>query len=438
MTVPRSLVVATLTPSPISRRDVEPAAIAPSPTAAAVSIVVPKLTAPEPMYRRSPELRKPLVEARGGTPESEGAVERGLAFLARHQEPDGRFPASVEEGRAGHRPRRPHDMACTGLGALAFLAADHTPAREGPYRQNITTALDWLVAQQGEDGDLRGPKGMSGAGADRGNMYDHGICTMALAEAGLMTGDRRYVDAAYKAAQFIVDGQDPRAGGWRYLPREAGDTSVLGWQVLALHDAEQLGFQTPPIVRERALHFLSIVAQGHNRILSGYLPGDGTKPSMTAEALFSRMLLGEPISDAAAEEVSRYLTADLPNRNNADWYFWYYASLSLSQLRDVKGQAGTAWQTWNARTRDTLVALQKRGGAADGSWAGGRYSDRGPIFSTSLATLTLEVYYRYLPLQPTGTLPPPPGVATGATARPVTPAPRQAERPTPRPMLEPN
>ena len=62
------------------------------------------------------------------------------------------------------------------------------------------------------------------------------------------------------------------------------------------------------------------------------------------------------------------------------------------------------WKRWNALTRDTVIALQQRGAGGrgvDGSWdADPRNAERGGrIYMTAIAVLTLEVYYRYLPLQ---------------------------------------
>jgi len=375
-----------------------------------VTVAVPKLAAPESLFQRSPEQRKPLVEKRGGTPESEGAVDRALAYLSRQQEPDGRWTVFNDDGQPGHRGQHPHDMACTGLATLAFLTADHTPAKEGPYRQTVTQSIDFLIGLESPDGDLRGPREFRGGGADQGNMYDQGICTMALCEAALMTGDRRYTDAALRAARFILKAQNSE-GGWRYTPAEAGDTSVLGWQMLALHDAEQLGFQVPEQAKLRADKYLKHASQGRTKILAGYLPGESATSAMTAEALFSRLLLGDEITAAQTKEACEFLTRDLPNPGGADFYFWYYASLSLSQMPDlIKAgpQAGgpeetiaaDAWMKWNAQTRDTLIKMQRKDGPGDGSWSDTRWGDRGGrVFCTSLATLTLEVYYRYLPLR---------------------------------------
>ncbi len=370
-----------------------------------VSIDPPRIGMPEALFQRAAEQRGPLIEKLGGTQESENAVERGLAWLSKVQESDGRWTWVGDGGKRAARKAtavREHDMALTGLSSLAFLASDHSPAKEGPYRQTVTRGLDWLVAEQGADGDLRGSREMRGEGSSHANMYDQGIATMALAEAALMTKDRRYTEAAFKAAKFICDTQNKKTGGWRYVPGEAGDTSVFGWQILALHNCEQLGFRIPPDVREGAVHFLSLVSSGRSNMLAGYLPGTAPTPTMTAEALFCRILLGQPIDDAAGREVSQFLTRDLPQPEQVELYYWYYASLSLAQMQ-ANPQVRQTWERWNKRCRDALIATQVRQGGQAGSWSDPHWGERtgaGKVFSTALATLTLEVYYRYLPIQP--------------------------------------
>ena len=49
-----------------------------------------------------------------------------------------------------------------------------------------------------------------------------------------MTHDRNLLVPARAALNFICYAQDPNGGGWRYQPREKGDTSMLGWQLMAL------------------------------------------------------------------------------------------------------------------------------------------------------------------------------------------------------------
>ena len=398
---PKSL---TLEPTP-NPTDAKPAdALAPGAVVPRVEVVdvsvgpqlsatLPELTAPEAMFQRAEAKRKPLVEKMGGTKQSEEAVDRGLAYLARQQEPDGRWTRVDDDGPPGKRGKGPHDMACTALSVLAFLGADHTPAKPGPYRDVVERGLDFLLATQGPDGDLRGYPERRGGGSGSANMYDHGIACLALGEAGIMTGDKRYIDAALKGAAFIVAAQHRDTGGWRYTPGEPGDTSVFGWQVMALHSAEQLGFELPAPAREGVARYAQIASTGPRKMLGGYTPGAGPTFAMTAELLFARILLGQAFEDADVKEAGDYLLQH-PASPGGDIYGWYYASLALVQFEN------DAWRAWNERCRETLVATQRKGGPSDGCWdANMRWGDHaGRIYTTALATLTLEVYYRYLPM----------------------------------------
>ena len=362
--------------------------IVPVPLNLEVAIPGPRIAAPQPLAQRAPENRRPLVEQLGGTEQSEDAVDRALAYLARQQEPDGRWTYVLPSSQRGRRGRYPHDMALTGLATLCFLASDHTPGKPGPYREVVGRGIAYLVAGQKSNGDLRGP--FAGGGADAGNLYDQGICTLALAEAALMTGDPRTTAAATKAAEYIVRAQNRESGGWRYVPGEYGDTSIFGWQVMALHSARQLGFDWPQASRDLAMKYVRIASTGRHKALAGYQPGHGPTPAMSAELLFARILLGDELSPEAVEEVSRYVPRQSPN----DFYGSYYASLSLVQLRNE------AWTKWNERTREHLVKSQRRGGGEDdGCWdTNVTWGERGGrVYSTALACLTLQVYYRYLP-----------------------------------------
>ena len=128
-------------------------------------------------------------------------------------------------------------------------------------------------------------------------------------------------------------------------------------------------------------------------ILAGY-QNRGPSPAMSAEAGFSRMLLGRKLTDAQRSELSGYLLREGRQKNN--YYCWYYASMTMLQL------GGKTWDKWNPTMRDYLVKTQRRGAADDGSWpANGKYANHnggGKIYTTAMATLTLEVYYRYLPM----------------------------------------
>jgi len=87
-----------------------------------------------------------------------------------------------------------------------------------------------------------------------------------------------------------------------------------------------------------------------------------------------------------------------PEENQNNIYYCYYATQVLYHF------GGQAWEKWNPKMRDILIARQDKGANIahqKGSWspkddahggAGGR------LMVTSLSLLTLEVYYRYPPL----------------------------------------
>ena len=70
----------------------------------------------------------------------------------------------------------------------------------------------------------------------------------------------------------------------------------------------------------------------------------------------------------------------------------------------MKNWGGAEWDRWNGRLRDDLIAWQGVEGDDKGSWAPRDRDDYskagGRLLTTCLATLTLEVYYRYRPLLP--------------------------------------
>ena len=83
-------------------------------------------------------------------------------------------------------------------------------------------------------------------------MYDHGLAAIALSECYGMTGAKTLRAAAQSALNFIMESQDPKGGGWRYEPRTPGDTSVSGWQIMALKSGQMAYLAVDPAVFERA------------------------------------------------------------------------------------------------------------------------------------------------------------------------------------------
>ncbi len=173
---------------------------------------------------------------------------------------------------------------------------------------------------------------------------------------------------------------------------------------MALKSAEIAGIPTPPKTRELMIQFLKDRSLGDRKGLASYrllgpdFPALPPTPSMTAEALFCKQMLGIARTNPQSLEAVDFLQARLPSRRQEDLYYWYYGTLAMYQY------GGDGWQAWNNSLRDLLVADQRVGTHAIGSWGPkapwGPYGGR--VFSTAVSTLCLEVYYRFLPLYQVG------------------------------------
>ncbi|MBI2479281.1 MAG: terpene cyclase/mutase family protein [Planctomycetia bacterium] len=339
---------------------------------------------------RDPRIRVEVVKREGGTTLTEAAVARGLRWMAMHQEADGHWSLHNFEksagcscsGRGSHRS----DSAGTSLALLPYLGAGQTHL-VGRYRDEVSRGLRWLPALQRENGDLRGnSQGNTG-------MYAHGQATIVLCEAYMMTGDDTLRDPAQRALNFIVGAQHD-AGGWRYEPKQAGDTSVVGWQVMALQSGRAAKLNVPEETLELAGVFLDSVSSSGGAKYA-YMPRQGPTHIMTAEGLLCRMYLGWKLDMPGIEQGIRFLAAQhLPNERDPDIYYWYYGTQAFHH------HGGAEWEMWNLKMREILIETQERRGHEAGSWdpRGPHASAGGRLYMTALATCSLEVYYRHLPI----------------------------------------
>jgi hypothetical protein len=349
--------------------------------------------------------REALAGAFGGTKASERAVGAALNWIHRHQTSLGKwsldFRHQCKNGVCTGSGSIRSDEAATAMALLPFLAAGQTHKSKGPYQQTISKGLAWLIKQQTLDGDLA-------PNSDQ-PMYAHGLATLALCEAYGMTRDEHIGSAARKAVAYIERAQNPSTGGWRYHPGQPGDTSVTGWQVMALKSAQLAGLPVSSLVFDNAKKWLRSVAKGEHLGLYSYQPYDNVTPTRTAIGMLCTQYLGIDPKDPAMLEGKQYLLENLPDdqlmRNT---YYWYYATLVMHNF------GGQEWDVWHRKMRRILILSQEKQGCATGSWdpleptldiwgeKGGR------LMVTAFDALTLEVYYRYLPIFQTDSLLPAP------------------------------
>jgi hypothetical protein len=342
---------------------------------------------------RDPNSRADMVRRAGGTTETEAAVARGLEWLARHQSPDGswslnRFHLTGDCGGRCDALGQDCDTSGTALALLPFLGAGNTHL-QGQYADNVSRGIDWLVAQQQSSGSL-----WSG-GLQLSQMYAHGQAAIALCEAYGMTQDQKLQGPAQRALDFIVAAQHS-AGGWRYFPGQPGDTSVVGWQIMALRSGQMAYLNVPQESFDAASRFLDSVQQDSSGGEYAYQQlGYGTSSTMTAEALLCRQFSGWPKNHPGLQSGVRWLLEKSPpRRDDSNMYYWYYATQVMHHM------GGDEWERWNLQMRNVLVDMQVTDGHAAGSWTPALGHDRfgGRVYMTALAVCTLEIYYRHMPL----------------------------------------
>lgn len=350
--------------------------------------------------RMSKEFKKQMVQKYGGNTSSEASVASGMKWLANHQMPNGSwsFEHSKHPGCKGQCSQDGTFKACpngaTGIALLAFLGGGHTH-QKGDFKEEVKKGVDFLLkaGEQTPTGlDLRGK-----VTANEG-MYVQGLCTIALCELSAMSTDKRVRKAAEGAIDFIVKAQNAKDGGWRYSPGDPGDTSVVGWQVMALKSAYNAKIKFPGSAFKGAEVFLKLV-QAENGAKYKYVPDSGPEkqpptPSMTAVGLLCRMYLGWDHSNKRLAEGVDYLDKVKPARG--DMYYNYYATQVMHHW------GGEEWTRWNEVMRDQLVRTQHplKDGHLAGSWDvdGGHTGAGGRHLMTCFSIMTLEVYYRHLPM----------------------------------------
>jgi hypothetical protein len=338
--------------------------------------------------RTDPTMRKKLVQAGGGNAQSEAAVEAALKWIINHQLPDGSWSFDHTQspscaGNCSHPGKYKDRAGATAMALLPMLGRGYTH-KEGPYKKQFEAGIGFLAALT--------VTGQGKAYEKGGNLYCQGLAGIALSETYAMTQDKRLAGPAQLALNYIMAAQDPVGGGWRYAPKQPGDTSAVGWQLMALKSGHMAFLKVNPLTIKKAVEFLNHVQQDEGSMY-GYTD-PGSAPGTSAVGLLCRMYLGWKKDNPALKRGAARLAKMGPNAN---LYYDYYATQILHHLE------GDAWLAWNTKMRDMLVNSQAKNGHEAGSWlkgyeAGHSTDHGGRLYCTSLATMILEVYYRHLPL----------------------------------------
>ncbi|MEI8351156.1 MAG: hypothetical protein WCG36_02475 [bacterium] len=304
---------------------------------------------------------------------TESAVIKSLQWLKAHQEADGSWPG---QDRA----------AMTGLALLAYLAHGELTAST-QFGDTVTRGLKYLIGHQDSRGYFSA------------NVYAHAIATYAVSEAFTLTRIMDLRSAMDKGVRVILEGQQPGGGfDYDYRKNPRFDTSVTGWQIQALKAARLAGTEIAGLDEglSRAVRFLendAFAYDGSGFVYegkSGAATLSGGRASMTGVGTLCLQILGRPNTPQARSGLRALQKAELdwPENGKAGVYAGYYIAQTKFWANDK-----LEWPTWNRQMQQKLILRQK----PDGHWEQGDYDTGSHVYTTTLCTLMLEVYYRYLP-----------------------------------------
>ena len=398
------------------------------------------LKMPGLMRQRTAGGIKSSLKMYGGSSRGEASVLKALRWLKKVQNEDG----SWGEGN----PNTPANVAVSSVATLAFLAHGETPQSE-EFGDTVLRALKKLSGWA----EAAPP----GARPAYGNGYSFAMLAYALAEGYAMTKIPMLERAMNKVINTVVQGQNPM-GGYdysyskiaAYIDPKTGkvvgdgklgeyrcDLSLGGWNYQAMKAAYAAGCEVDGLSKAIEKSVKCIRTTNYATKQGGFtytnsLNGLGAGIAMTSVGTLCLQLFGEGKTKEARAGMKFIENFKLKYKDpdsflEMDWkyigsapgaagtmplYTWYYMTQAVFQGHSGDGKI---WSRWNKSFRDTLTKEQDREGFWDSPIAkyakdpkmrnGGHEGSVGSfgtvmgqrVWSTSMCTLMLEVYYRFLP-----------------------------------------
>jgi prenyltransferase beta subunit len=337
-----------------------------------ITLLSPILRAADPATP-PPEIPKDDVVVDDKT---EAVIKGALKWLAAKQQPNG----SWTTGRGNEHP-----VAMTGYTLMAMMAAGQLPG-EGEHGKNVTKGMNYLLSCVRADGYI--------TNGGEGNMYNHGIAAIALAELYGQTKDPKLKQKLDLAIKLIVNCQNQQ-GGWRYRPAIVdGDISVTVLQLVAARAALNSGIEVPQSTIDKGVSFVKLCHHASGGFT--YQP-HGNPPGFarTAAAIYSLQVCGH-YDDKEVKGGADYILSK-PLATNGEWFTYgnFYAAPAMYMI------GGKTWQTWygNLKTillEDTTGRFKKEGDM--NYWEPFDGQGVGPVYATAVYTTILAMPYHYIPL----------------------------------------
>jgi hypothetical protein len=334
----------------------------------------------------------------------ENSVDRGLAWIAARQSPDGSFP-TFPSGQP----------AVTSLCVMAFLSRGHQPG-SGPYGELLNRAIDFVLSSQKENGllcyEVPQPYWERKLASHTAS-YNHAIAGLMLGEAyGHVSGPRaKKVKAAIGKAILFTRRLQTRSkpyaedvGGWRYIVQKPGepdaDLSVTAWQLMFLRSAKNAEFDVPEKYMDEGIAFVRRCWDPQTGMFNYSVGGTGgTEASRgtTGAGILSLSMAGQhntPMARAAGDWLVAHPYGAF-GESYGPWDKFYYSTYYCSQAAAQLG--GRYWEKFYPPMVDVFLKVQ----SSDGSFPPEPLQGDaifGSTYSTAIAVLALTPAYQLLPV----------------------------------------
>jgi hypothetical protein len=322
------------------------------------------------------------------TPETQRAIDQGLAFLSNTQNRDGSYGDSMLFRG---------NLAVTSLAGLALMAGGHTPGR-GAYGGNVARAVQFVLSKE-----TKAPNGAPGflfnndAPYKQGQMYGHGFATLFLCEAFGMVADKslqeRLKATIERAVRLIINTQNSE-GGWRYNPqKEHGDSSVTICQIMALRAARNIGFFVPKEAADRCVKYVRSCQAADGGFT--YFAGQGGSAFPRSAAGLVALYCAGVYSGPEVERGLRYLLKFKPGFAGRGGFLpdqhYFYGQYYAAQAMWTAG--AKYWNEWFPAIRDELLRMQRA--RPEGIWHDPNVCSH---YASAMACIILQIPNNYLPI----------------------------------------
>lgn len=372
--------------------------------------------------------RGSAVSEYGGSYTTEKSVANALEYLHDSQKSDGSWGM-------------PYPVGITALALMAFIGSGYTDVypKAHKYNKTVKKSITFLIRNE-----------KNGKFSDR--LYESAAVTMALAEAYIMTKRKTIKPVIERGINYLLTLQKTNKqvkddiGGWIGY---SGYSSVYpsAWALMALESAKNAGINVSQSAINDAIGFIKNsevetggfsdgtqqacekYAEDHENWWKekdykpyeceegcggtiygplGTFPDEKFKPkkhthsyskhstkrtadsTSTGLSALCLMFVGERDSEEVKKAIKMIRKNWMPGSGSVDYIRWYYTGQAMFHYsRDD-------WNAWNNTMREVLPKMQ--GGKGSFTSNNAEEIAAGNNYNTTMAVLSLEIYYRYAPI----------------------------------------